>query len=155
MARPDPYSTVYLDSCVLTRFFARGDGWERVQRIMDAADAGQFEIYVSTFSLVECLAQSPTPHPDVGLDARVLQYVDGPRVVLVEFGREVALQARDLHLIKQYKLGDAIHIASALEASVDVLFTFDEDDFPIGTKVGAVWVDLPYLPGEPTLFDHD
>ncbi len=155
MARPDSYEMAYLDSCLFARYFARGAGWERIQRILDAADAKQFEVCTSAFTLVECLAQSPTPNPDMGLDARVLSRLDTPRMALVEFSQPVALRARELHLTKQYEAADAIHVASAIEAAADVLFTLDEDDFPIGTRVGDVWVDLPYLPGGPSLFDEE
>ncbi|WP_409186737.1 type II toxin-antitoxin system VapC family toxin [Amycolatopsis sp. VS8301801F10] len=154
MARPDSYTLAYLDSCVFTRYYTRGEGSHFIQQIMDAADARQFEICTSTFTLVECLGQSPTPRPDVGMEARVQKHLDSPRVTLVEFSREVALQARELHLTKQYRSGDAIHLASAVEAGADVLFTLDNDDFQIGQRVNGVWIDNPYLPGDPNLFDQ-
>jgi predicted nucleic acid-binding protein len=155
VARPEHYDCAYLDSCVLSRYCKRDEGWQRVQQIMDAADQGQIELYVSMFSYVECLSQTPTPNPDIGTEARVRERLDSERMNKVEFSRAVALHARELHLTHQYKLGDAIHIASALEAEVDVLFTFDKDDFPIGERVGGVWVDLPYLAGDPSLFDPE
>lgn len=151
-ARPDKYDIAYLDSCVFTTYFLRHDGWERIQRVMDAADAGGFVIVASTFSLVECLGQSPSPHHDVGHESRVRTHLDSPRVQLVEFSRHVALHARELHITKQLDLGDSIHMASAIEAGADVLFTFDTD-FPLNSYEAGVWVSEPYLPGDPNLFD--
>ncbi|MEU3273899.1 PIN domain-containing protein [Saccharomonospora sp. NPDC006951] len=155
MARPDPYHVAYFDSCVFTRLFTRGRGWPLIQNIVDAADAGRFQLCTSMFSLVECLSQPPSARPDIGLEARILDHLDTDRLVLIEFSRSVALRARELHLTKKFRIGDAIQIASACEARADVLFTTDEDDFPIGQRFEGIWIDTPYLPGDRTLFDAD
>jgi predicted nucleic acid-binding protein len=67
--------------------------------------------------------------------------------VQIDFHRGVALRARQYaqqHGLKNY---DAIHLASAVDASADVLMTTDKG-FPIGQSVDGVWVDQPYAPGD-------
>ncbi len=57
-----------------------------------------------------------------------------------------------MFLHKEFNLGDSIHMASAIAAEVNVLFTYDKG-FSIGTRRRGIWIDEPYLPGEPSLFD--
>ena len=59
-----------------------------------------------------------------------------------------ARQYAQLHRLRNY---DAIHLASAVEARADVLMTWDRD-FPHGQTIDGVWIDVPYEPGEPSLF---
>jgi predicted nucleic acid-binding protein len=149
VARPDTFNLVYLDSCVFVRYIERGRGWEVVDRLLRAAEAKQFELLTSPLLFVECLGQQPSSTYDSGIDARILECLDNPRIVPAEFTRSTALRARQLHLTNTIKgTCDAVHLASAIENEADVFLTFDTDDFPIGQRVEKVWVDEPYFPGD-------
>jgi predicted nucleic acid-binding protein len=75
------------------------------------------------------------------LDQDCIELLD--RIVQVEFSRRVAQAARKLAYMYQLKNYDAIHLASAVDAGVDVLMTWDKG-FPLGQRVEGVWVDEPY-----------
>lgn len=130
----------------------RGDGWQIVDRIIRAAEAGQFDLMISSLLLVECLGQPPSPTYDVGSEARALALLDNPRLTPVEFNRSTAIKARQLLLNTTVTGGvcDAIHLASAIEHEADVFLTFDTDDFPVGQRIDGVWVDEPFFPGDGT-----
>jgi predicted nucleic acid-binding protein len=59
----------------------------------------------------------------------------GPRFLLVELNRKTALKARDLVWNAGIDPKDAIHVASALEARCEVLYTTEG---PLRTKTGLV-----------------
>ncbi len=127
--------------------------YDDTRALMGLADKGQFVLATSTTVLIEALGQSPNVKVNEQVEAVILQILDSPRIRPVEFSRRVALYARDLVLRKKMPKWDAIHLASAVEAKVDVFFTTD-NDHPIGEKHDGVWVDFPYLPGvdQQTLF---
>ncbi|KZB86362.1 type II toxin-antitoxin system VapC family toxin [Amycolatopsis regifaucium] len=159
MGRPSSYQKAFLDSSAIIRYFTRGEGWSSVERIMQANQAGTIALFVSPLLLVEALGQPPASNYDPGVEARVLSFLDSPSLLPIEFDRYTALIARRLVLERGLKTCDAIHLASALSAEADVFLTYDKDDFPIGTQVDDVWVDVPYFPGahepgsqEPDLF---
>jgi predicted nucleic acid-binding protein len=59
----------------------------------------------------------------------------GPRFLLVELNRTTSLKARDLVWNAGIDPKDAVHVASALEARCEVLFTTEG---PLRTKTGLV-----------------
>lgn len=150
MARPDSFDLAYFDSNVFIRYMQRKPGWEIVDRLIRAAEAGQFDLMISPLLLVECLGQQPRPTYDAGFEARAIELLDNPRLTPVEFNRGTALKARQLLLEGTVKGGvcDAIHLAGAIEHEADVFLTFDNGDFPIGQRTRGVWIDEPFFPGD-------
>lgn len=75
-------------------------------------------------TLVELRGQRRGRH-SVEIDRRILADLDSPRFNLVEFSRRVALRARDY--VGQHGLRpmDAIHLASAVDAGAEVMWTCD------------------------------
>ncbi|MGH3851080.1 MAG: type II toxin-antitoxin system VapC family toxin [Pseudonocardiaceae bacterium] len=142
---------IYLDSNTLCRFMV-GDHAETIGRIIEAVDAGQAELIISPLLLVECRAKPRNEPADEDLERRILDILDNPRHTPVEFTRTVALKARELALRHGMKNYDAIHLAHAIMAEVDVLMTYDKG-FPQDSDVEGVWVCAPYYWGAPTLFD--
>lgn len=155
MARPENPSLIYLDSNTIISVVKAEAGHEPVAEILRLAEAGRLTIAVSAVSYVEVRGTGRSQPYSPDLDRRALQALDGPHVLLVEFSRHVALRARKLAYERRLKNYDAIHLASAIEADADVLMTTDTDDFPCGTLVQGVWVDKPYMPGDPVLFNFN
>jgi predicted nucleic acid-binding protein len=58
-----------------------------------------------------------------------------------------------LALKHRLKTWDAVHVASALEVSADVLFTTDDGLLPLDVAVEQLKIEEPYIFGAPTLFD--
>ncbi|MBN1172480.1 MAG: type II toxin-antitoxin system VapC family toxin [Micromonosporaceae bacterium] len=146
MGRPDNPTSVYLDSNALILAVTARPGHEPVAEILRLADTGQLTVAISTLSLVEVRGWGRTdPYPP-DLDHRCVAQLDHPRLLMVEFHRDVALRARRYAHHYRLKNPDAIHLASAVEAEVDVLMTYDAD-FPHAQSVEGVWIDDPYFPG--------
>ncbi|MET8359349.1 type II toxin-antitoxin system VapC family toxin [Micromonospora sp. NPDC005171] len=151
MARPDYPSSIYLDSNTLIRALLNKSGAEPIAELLRLAQAGKIRIVISTLSYVEVRGWGKTdPYPS-DLDDRCLALLDSPAIERVEFFREVAVRARRYAYTYRLSNYDAVHLASAVVASVDVLMTGDTD-FPHGRSIDGVWVDEPYAPGDPTLF---
>lgn len=162
MERPNTYKYAYLDSCTLIRMFTRDDGWELMQRIVDAGERSILTLYTSPLSMVEVLGQSPGATFDPALEARVRAQLDSNATMPIEFEMVVAEKAREIVFDHGLKTCDAIHLASAAIARAEVFFTYDVGISRIGTY-NDVWIGEPYawdlppsLEAEPdTLFFKD
>ncbi|ATE52097.1 type II toxin-antitoxin system VapC family toxin [Actinosynnema pretiosum] len=147
MTQPSNFDLVYFDSNVFIHYLNREPRWySKISALMTAADAGQFRIVTSPLLIVEAIGQSPGGKVNEQLEAVALAILDSKYVLPQEFNRSVAIRARDYVLRHRIPKMDAIHLASAVEANVDVLMTTDDDDYPIGTKFDGVWVDNPFVP---------
>ncbi|HET8684400.1 MAG TPA: type II toxin-antitoxin system VapC family toxin [Micromonosporaceae bacterium] len=148
--RPRDPESVYLDSNTLISVIKAEPGHQLLTEVLRLADVGTLSIYISALSLVEVRGWRRTePYPPER-DRRVLEMLDHPRFILVEFSRVVALRARRYTSEYGMKNYDAIHLASAAQVPVDVLMTGDKG-FRRGQRIDGVWVDEPYEPGEERL----
>ena len=89
------------------------------------AEAGEFEIVTSAFTLAEvCKRQSDPASPAINLAA----FFDQKYILLIPVDKQIGLRAQNLQLagIGKLKPPDAIHLASALVANVPVFHTFDK-----------------------------
>lgn len=66
----------------------------------------------------------------------------------------VAREARRLSRVHRLRGADAIHLASAIRATCDVLMTWNKKDFPIGQTVDGVEIRDPFLFGQATFDDE-
>jgi predicted nucleic acid-binding protein len=123
-------------------------------RVIEAVDAGQITLIVSTVHIVEARGEGRGQPVDVDREARLLGLFDNERVVLVEFDRSVARRARTYTRSLTLNNYDAVHMASAVEAGADVFFSTDKD-FPYDSDVDGVWVSKPYNLFSPDLFLTD
>ncbi|WP_307849009.1 PIN domain-containing protein [Micromonospora sp. U56] len=111
----------------------------------------KLEVFISDLSFVEARGWSNTdPYPP-DLDRKCRNALDSNSLVRMEFSRRIALRARGY--AHTYRLGnyDAIHLASAVEASADVLMTWDKKLLR-ARYVDGVWIEEPYEIGAPGLF---
>lgn len=145
--RPRDPESVYLDSNTLICIVKAESGHEVLTEVLRLGEIRKVTLFISALSMVEVRGWRRNEAYPVDEDARVLAMLDAPQFVPVEFGRAVALRARAY--THRYGLAnyDAIHLASAVQAQVDVLMTFDRG-FPRGQRVDGVWIDEPYQPGD-------
>ncbi|MEW2384504.1 type II toxin-antitoxin system VapC family toxin [Micromonospora sp. NPDC047707] len=151
MARPDNPSSVYLDSDTLIYAITEKDGCEPVLAILRLAEARKLEVVISDLSYVEARGWGKgDPYP-AELDQKCRNALDSTNLVRVEFSRRIALRAREYAY--RHRLGnyDAIHLASAVEAGVNVMMTWDKELLR-ARYVDGVWIEEPYEIGDPTLF---
>lgn len=146
MARPNNPGTIYLDSNVLIGVIQNGQTNSPGAEVLRLAQSRSIEVYISTLSYVEVLGKTRTAPYDPVMEQRVLDALDHPLIVRVEFDRAVALMARRCCHDLRLRPMDAIHLASAVQAGVDAFMT-EDDDYPLGTDFQGVWIDRPFVPG--------
>lgn len=130
MASPQRF---YWDSCAWLGVL-NGESDKRVglEALFRAAKGGSCQLWTSTFSLVEVNRYSSEEHKVKPLDEANLRLIEEffqqPFIRLVPVDMVIAGAAR--RLIRETRLakGDAIHLASALQWSVDAMHTYDGAD---------------------------
>lgn len=126
---------VYWDSCAwLGLLNGEPDKRRELEIIYRAAQRGEYEIWTSTYSLVEVNRYSHEFSEAKPLSPENLTKIENffhqPFIKLVPVDMEIGRHARQL-LRETPKLGkkpDAVHLASALRWSVDALHTYDGSD---------------------------
>ena len=109
---------------------ATEDRWH-CERLFEEALNGDHQILTSTMSIVEVLraeteqgVSPPSIPPEV--KDRIEALFDEPYIVLIPLDPARAQEARDLRWTFPWlRSADAVHVASAVYAKADVLFTFD------------------------------
>ena len=76
-------------------------------------------------------------------------------IAWVNGDHDVQVVSRVMEWAATKQVRDSIHLAHAIVARADVLFTVDQDDYPLGKTVEGVYVSKPYLLGAPDLFSSD
>jgi predicted nucleic acid-binding protein len=144
---------IYWDSCIFIYLMSKHKEQWKIERqttckncLQEAID-GKSEIYISTVSIVEFNRTTDTtfPIPDE-IKEKITTLINQPFIKIVSADIARAFEARN-HIWKWPWLSaiDAIHLASALYANVDELFTYDGN----GSQKGLL--DLDGLIGNPPL----
>ena len=122
--------------------------------VVRAAEAGEVTIVTSALTIAEVLyLRHHDPIPSASAET-VRRFFEHEWIIVSELDRTLAENARELVWDHGIKPKDAIHVATALDADVEQLDTFDE---PLISKSGTVG-DPPLVIGRPnlpkTLFDE-
>ncbi len=152
---PD-YQRVYLDADVYLALIKGEEGrLEVAQGLLRDGEQKRFTVVASTLIYAEVCG-----HGDLraatdadAVDRKVSAFFEGGFIRWVEVDLVVARQARLLSRAYRLRGADAIHLASAVRASCDVLMTWNKNDFPIGEVVDEVDVREPFLFGQRRLDD--
>ena len=146
---------VGIDSCVVLAYLI-GDQprhGEGIRQLFFDVEAKEVRLYGSTLLLAEVLGGGFKAKIDPVMERRIDALLQNPdALTLVSAGVQVGLFARQFRREYGLKVADAIHLASAVFARVDVFVTTNDKDFPIGDSVQGVQVDYPrslgpgYLP---------
>jgi predicted nucleic acid-binding protein len=123
----------YWDANVIIAVIGGEQAASICSQILIAAERGEVEIVTSTLTIAEV-----TGGRNAALDEDHQQQIDAffqqPYVLLVSVDRTIAKRAQQLR-IDRHRLGvrglpgnDAIHLATALDSNVDIMFTLDDDD---------------------------
>jgi len=117
--------------------------WWHVQHLLDQGAAGEVEIYMSGLALAEVTGgkgrSAGIPHPAEFKNVRetVRAFFENDYVQIVEVGRVVGELAQqliwDFPTLDPF---DATHLASALNAECDVLYTYDRDLLKLASESG-------------------
>ena len=126
---------VYWDSCAwLGLINGEADKRRELQIIYESAKNGNYELWTSTWTLVECHReasekQNAKPLATEGLK-RIREFFQQPFIKQTPVDAPIANRAAELLRTTPglKKKGDAVHLASALWWSVDELHTYDGND---------------------------
>jgi predicted nucleic acid-binding protein len=111
--------------------------YEECGSVLHAAEEGRLEIVTSAFTITEVLYPKGGNLLDRSLRTTVRDFLRQRFLVLVQVDRRVAEAAQDLVWDKGIRPKDALHVASALRASVYALETYDEQLIKKSGRVGG------------------
>ena len=143
----------YWDSdCFLGWLQAEEDKFELCRQVLNRAAAGEIVIITSALTLAEVLAVRG--REKIGPDKRkqVTDFFKRTDITCMSITRTVAELARELVWDHGVMPKDALHVASAMHAKVDVLNTFDADLLAKNGQMGnpGLKIEKPLL-GQPDL----
>lgn len=143
MARPDRIESALLDASSLIGVIKGEQEFECLKTLLAAVDRGEVTLVESTAILAEV---QPEHARDTELHALAREAVrallESPATQLVDVNTVVARKAGELRVTQGMSTWDAVHLATAILAGVDVVIVRD-DKFPMGTYQG-VHVSRPF-----------
>ena len=150
------YQRVYLDADIYLALIKGETGRVEIARsLLDGGQEKRFTIVASTLIYAEVCGHGEVrvAQDAVDVDQKVSAFFEHGFIQWVEVDLVVAREARRLSREHRLRGADAIHLASAVRASCQVLMTWNKNDFPIGRMVDGVEVREPFLFGQGRLDD--
>ena len=140
---PDKIERALLDASALIGVIKGEPGFECLKSLLAAVDRGEVTLVESTAILAEIVPEH-TRDTDLHRLARdaARALLESPTTELVDVSSDVARLAGDLRAKHSLKTWDAVHLATGLLASVDVVIVRDHK-FPKGDYQG-VYVTGPF-----------
>lgn len=143
MAKPERIETVLLDASCLLGLVVDDPDFRCLRPLLEAVDQGTIQLVESTAILAEVLHKHER---DTGAHAlarsTMRDLLESADTRLVDVSSVIARKAGDLRVALGLKTWDAVHLATAIVAQVDVLVVRDSK-FPQGDHEG-VWVTPPF-----------
>ena len=128
----------YWDSdCFLGWLQAEDDKVEACRQVLNLAAKGELEIITSALTIAEVLHLRG--HEPISSDKRqqVIAFFKRSYIIPVSITRRIAEDSRDLVWDHGIDPKDALHVATAIKAKVDVFNTFDRPLIDKSLKVGS------------------
>ncbi len=148
----------FVDACVILEGFL-GEASTNPERlgpsqwVMKAAAAGDLDVFVSPLVAAETMGHGGIRSPPgaAGRGAQVRQYFESTAVRLVEIDRLMMLRAMDTAASLGLRGADALHVACALRAECDVLYTYDTVLLALDGQAGRLRFLAPVIKGQTDL----
>ncbi len=131
---------------IITREVGR---FEDCVRLLEDAEAGRVLAVTSAMRLVEVTGGTSSRSQARPI---IRDFFDNEYIRLVEVDRLLAESARELVWLHQLNAVDAVHVAAAIRASCDVLFTFDRHLLKLNGSISPR-VEEPRWTGQKSLFE--
>lgn len=152
MARPDRPQFVYLDACCYIDWAEGKFSCAAIETWLHGARKGQVQIVASTAMFAEARGNGNGQHDAAG-EQRIRDLLQEPYVTLVDVTRRIGLLARRITVDRPRIKGmDALHMATAVHAGVQVFLSRDLRAFTAAESYKGVWVEEPYEFGGDGLF---
>jgi predicted nucleic acid-binding protein len=143
VARPERISSALLDASSLLGLITDDPDFRCLRSMLEAVDRGEIVLVESSAILAEVLRHHGR---DTEAHARAREtmrdLLEAPETRLVDVSTVVARKAAELRVDLGLRTWDAVHLATAIIAKVDVLVVRD-GRFPMGDYEG-VWVTGPF-----------
>jgi predicted nucleic acid-binding protein len=130
-SKSDP-GRLYWDSSVFLRLLSRANNAQVAEQqricatIWDRSIRGEIQIITSALAITEVLRPPRVAGPlPQDAEQKIHDLFEEPQLVVVTLDPALGFEARELSLKHQLSRDDAIHLASALRAKVDVFHTYD------------------------------
>lgn len=155
---------VYWDTnCFLGWFQQETDKREALRVLLDGAGTGELVIVTSAVTITECGGRPNVRKVDDSASQKMLAFFEQEYIALRAVDRNIAEKAHDFARKHGLRHMDAIHVATALLAGVEVMYTYDAakgTQAGLLTHHGAAWLDglrieKPKDPVSGTVFDSD
>lgn len=118
---------VYWDSSVFIAFLKNEPGRADICRlILEAAERGEVKIVTSAFTLAEVIKQPERPPISEEQERFIQAYFEREFIVIINVDRFIGNAARRIARDFQLKPADAVHVATATAANVDVMHSYDD-----------------------------
>ena len=117
---------IYLDACSIIYLVEAASPFHSVivERLSRIRAEPASRLITSRLSLLECRV-NPLKRNDKQLLAAYDRFFAAERMLVIEISAEVVARAATLRALYGFKTPDAIHLASAIEAQVDLFLTGD------------------------------
>ena len=150
----------YWDSdCFLGWLLAEPDKMDPCQEVLAAAEDGKLLIVTSALTIAEVLALRGRLRIAPADRIRVDSFFRNDYVVIRNITRRISEAARELVWDHGVKPKDALHVATALDAGLQLLNTFDRDLIKKSGRIGmpALAISKPFWkePKLPMALPHD
>lgn len=143
MARPEKISSALLDASSLLGVVVDDPDFRCLRTLLEAIDRGQIQLVESTAILAEVLHKHERDSEKHALARSTMRdLLEGPDTRLIDVSSVIARKAGELRVTLGMTTWDAMHLATAIVAQVDVLIVRD-GKFPKGDYEG-VWVTEPF-----------
>jgi predicted nucleic acid-binding protein len=128
---------IYWDSAAFLAYFQEEEGRVDLCRgTLDRAQEGEFVIVTSTLTVAECLwLRNHPPIPKDRADI-VRRFFRRSFIRIRNVTRNTSEAAQDLVWDHAVRPKDAIHVATALEASAQIIETFDDEFIAKSLTIG-------------------
>jgi predicted nucleic acid-binding protein len=119
---------IYWDSCVFIDLIEKTDvtRFQTLEAIVASAERGEVRIVTSALSLAEVSKLKNLSTLPEWKEKQVVQFFENEYVAVRNVDRVVAEAARAIIRGHNIKPSDAVHVATALQAKVQVLHTYDD-----------------------------
>ncbi len=147
----------YSDSdCFLGWLLAEADKEEQCRVVLDAAERGNVLIVSSALTIAEVLAIRGRPRISGDRRALVEGFFRNEYIIIRNLTRRVAELARGMVWDHGIAPKDAVHVATALDAGLVLMNTFDRDLWGHSGKIGApsLTIEFPQIAEPPLPFDR-
>lgn len=112
------------------------DRREACGSVIRAAERGDVLIVTSAITLVEVIRLKGRPRISPENEALIRRFFEHDWIAIRAFERRNALRARELIWDHGLQFKDAVHVATAIEARISLLHSFDQDMLDLSGKVG-------------------